>query len=73
MYPRDYFLSIPEDHFLNSDTALELNGVYNLYIWQVKESTFYDIEITIMVVSCTETKCPYNCNTKELVEWTWEL
>ena len=27
MYPRDYFLIIPEDHFLNSDTALELNGV----------------------------------------------
>lgn len=69
MYPRDYFLIIPEDHFLNSDTALEVKwSVYVCIYDKLRNLHFYDSGITIIAVSCTETKYPYNYNTKELIE-----
>lgn len=39
-----------------------------LYKRQRMESTFYAIEMTIIAISCTETKCSYNYDTKGLVE-----
>lgn len=70
MYPWDYFLIIPKNYFLNYDTPFELNicvyiatyGIYFLRCWDDYNSCLPRWN-----------KMFYSYDTKELVEWTWEL